>query len=105
MLNTKDMDEKELLECERIGIELALDCGKMISNAIGSNTQFDEKDCFADLVTETDKAVENYLFMKLKLSFPLHKFIGEETSAKVGLTSDPTWIIGNDVIIDWLSFC
>jgi len=87
------MDEKELLKCEKTAISLAIQCGKMMSNSSGDNKDIKEKDSFADLVTETDKAVENFLFTEFKRHFPNHRFIGEETSSKVGLTSDPTWII------------
>lgn len=87
------MDSSELLRCEQIGISLAIECGKMMLNSSGNNKDINEKESFADLVTETDKAVEEYLFGELKRHFPSHRFIGEETSSKVGLTSDPTWII------------
>ncbi|KAG8385836.1 hypothetical protein BUALT_Bualt03G0086600 [Buddleja alternifolia] len=49
-----------------------------------------------DLVTETDKACEELIFNFLKLKFPDHKFIGEETTAAYGvteLTDEPTWIV------------
>jgi len=49
-----------------------------------------------DLVTETDKAVEELLIAGLSQAFPDHKFIGEESvsgGAKVELTDSPTWII------------
>ncbi|GFS32608.1 inositol monophosphatase family protein [Actinidia rufa] len=49
-----------------------------------------------DLVTETDKACEDLIFNHLKLHFPDHKFIGEETTAAFGvteLTDEPTWIV------------
>ena len=87
------MDEKELLRCEQIGVRLAIEAGKMISSASGLSKDIKEKENFTDLVTETDKAVEQFLFNEFKKNFPNHRFIGEETSAKVGLTSDPTWII------------
>jgi myo-inositol-1(or 4)-monophosphatase len=87
------MDEKELLKCEQMAISLAIECGKMMTNSSVDNKDFKEKESFADLVTETDKAVERFLFSELKRHFPNYRFIGEETSSKVGLTSDPTWII------------
>ncbi|EMS56565.1 Inositol monophosphatase 1 [Triticum urartu] len=50
-----------------------------------------------DLVTETDKACEDLIFNHLRMLYPDHKFIGEETSAALGstddLTYDPTWIV------------
>ena len=87
------MDDKELLRCEQIGVSLAIEAGKMMSSASGRNKEINEKESFADLVTETDKAVEQFLFNEFKRNFPDYRFIGEETSSKVGLTPDPTWII------------
>ncbi|XP_022142694.1 inositol monophosphatase 3-like [Momordica charantia] len=49
-----------------------------------------------DLVTETDKACEDFIFNYLKEHHPSHKFIGEETTAACGhteLTNEPTWIV------------
>lgn len=47
-----------------------------------------------DLVTETDKKVEDLLITGLKANFPDHKFIGEESaSEKNVLTDAPTWMI------------
>lgn len=54
------------------------------------------KACNVDLVTETDKEVENLLINGLRSEFPDHKFIGEESVAagvKCQLTEAPTWII------------
>ena len=87
------MDDKELLQCEQIGIRLAIEAGKMMSSASGKSKEINEKESFADLVTETDKAVEEFLFTEFKRNFPNFRFIGEETSSKAGLTADPTWII------------
>jgi myo-inositol-1(or 4)-monophosphatase len=91
------MSVESLIEWERVGIELALEAGKMMMAASGRNTNVDEKDSFADLVTETDKAVEKFLFGEINRRFPSHKTIGEESASdgshKVNWTNDPTWII------------
>jgi myo-inositol-1(or 4)-monophosphatase len=50
-----------------------------------------------DLVTETDKAVEDLLIDGLSKKFPDHQFIGEESVAagkRTPYTDAPTWIIG-----------
>jgi fructose-1,6-bisphosphatase/inositol monophosphatase family enzyme len=50
----------------------------------------------ADLVTETDKAVEHFIFSELKSQFPNHKFIGEESNdsqTNILLSNDFTWVI------------
>ena len=56
-----------------------------------------------DLVTATDKACEEYIFNKIKESFPTHVLIGEESSftapgaadasVPLELTDTPTWIV------------
>lgn len=88
---------QELVEWERVGIELAMEAGKMMVSASGRNTNIDTKASFADLVTETDKAVEAFLFGEIGKKFPSHKTIGEESasdgSAKCVWTDAPTWII------------
>ncbi|KAI8930224.1 inositol monophosphatase [Entophlyctis helioformis] len=56
----------------------------------------------ADLVTQTDRAVEELCFRSLAAAFPAHAFIGEETasaalaadaSARCAFDGRPTWII------------
>uniref|UniRef100_A0A0G4F846 Inositol-1-monophosphatase n=1 Tax=Chromera velia CCMP2878 TaxID=1169474 RepID=A0A0G4F846_9ALVE len=48
----------------------------------------------ADLVTETDVAVEKLLISKIKEKFPAHKFLCEESATSDDkLTDEPTWII------------
>ncbi|CAG8451278.1 6547_t:CDS:2 [Paraglomus occultum] len=49
-----------------------------------------------DLVTETDKKVEEVVKKRLKERFPQHKFIGEESVSNgevLVLTNEPTWIV------------
>lgn len=90
------MSQQDVNEWERVGIELALEAGRMMTNASGKNTNIDAKASFADLVTETDKAVEVFLFGELKKRYPGHKTIGEEsasTGTTVDFTDAPTWII------------
>ncbi|KAI8852168.1 hypothetical protein BC829DRAFT_360715, partial [Chytridium lagenaria] len=49
----------------------------------------------ADVVTQTDKAVEKFIFGFLRERFPDHLFIGEETYEGSGttLTDSKTWIV------------
>lgn len=77
---------------------LAVQAGNIIKEAINKQKTIETKENPADLVTLTDKKVEEFLFNQLKTEFPYHEFIGEETSAtrgsKVGNLNDtPTWII------------
>lgn len=88
----------DLEQCERVAIEVAKVAGKMIADTCGLVKSVEAKQSFADLVTETDKNVEAFVFTELKKHFPDHRFIGEESVAandygKVSLTDEPTWII------------
>ncbi|RWS15967.1 inositol monophosphatase 1-like protein [Dinothrombium tinctorium] len=87
------MNPQTLNECERVAINLALNAGQMMQTSSGKKLQIDEKISYADLVTETDKAIEVYVFEELRKHFPTHRFIGEETSEKAPLTDEPTWIV------------
>lgn len=77
------------------GIQLAKRAGTMMVTASGRNTSIEEKSCATDLVTETDKAVEAYLFSEIKKKYPHHKTIGEESSSDTHyeLSDEATWII------------
>ncbi|CAO0801056.1 unnamed protein product [Mucor circinelloides] len=83
-------------------INLAKEAGAIIKAAVdsrmagtGSNIEL-KKENPTDLVTETDKAVEEFIKERLFQTYPEHKFIGEETFAsgtKTEFTHDPTWIV------------
>jgi myo-inositol-1(or 4)-monophosphatase len=81
--------------------EAALKCvknaGKLILDKISvTNKTIEVKSSEIDLVTETDKQVENLLIKNLSEQFSDHLFIGEESVAggsKCQLTNSPTWII------------
>lgn len=92
------MSEIDLEQCETVAIEIARSAGKMIADTCGKVSSVESKQSFADLVTETDKNVEKFVFDQLKAKFPEHKFIGEESVAadnygKVNFTDEPTWIV------------
>ncbi|KAL2918204.1 hypothetical protein HK105_202131 [Polyrhizophydium stewartii] len=63
----------------------------------------------ADLVTQTDRAVEDLCLRRLAEAFPEHAFIGEETTsaaapaARTALGDRPTWII--DPVDGTMNFC
>ncbi|KAI8354624.1 hypothetical protein EDC96DRAFT_516727 [Choanephora cucurbitarum] len=83
-------------------IELAKDVGAIIKDAVesrmsghGSHIEV-KKHNPTDLVTETDKAVEEFIKKRLLTTYPEHRFIGEETfasGAKTEFTDLPTWIV------------
>lgn len=87
------MDPEELLKRQSLAIELAHQAGKIICETSGNIKTIDTKCGFADLVTESDKAVEKLIFDEIKKQYPNDRFIGEESASDVQLTNDPTWII------------
>ncbi|KAI9283312.1 hypothetical protein BY458DRAFT_448759 [Sporodiniella umbellata] len=96
-------DENKVQEYHDFAIRLAQDAGAMIKSALDTrmsgasvNTIELKKDNPSDLVTETDKAVEEFIKAQIHRVYPDHRFIGEETMAsgeKTEFTDDPTWII------------
>lgn len=91
------MSELDLDEIYNFTIKLARDAGDMIK--AGQQRRFEmestqeEKLNSVDLVTEVDKAVEEFITRKIKHAYPSHKFIGEETYAGEKITDEPTWIV------------
>jgi len=96
--NIVEISPSELDEFYATAIDLIESAGEMIRKAIDNREKaVEEKASATDLVTETDKAVEDHLVKGLKAKFPDHEFIGEETVAATGaiqqFTNKPTWII------------
>ena len=91
--------DEEIAHFYSVALDLVEKAGKVVVSAIENrDKKIDEKASPTDLVTETDKAVENLLVSGLKNQFPEHDFIGEEDiSAQSGyvstFTKKPTWII------------
>lgn len=78
-----------------VAVEAAKKAGDVIRQGFHQTKNVEHKGV-VDLVTETDKACEDFIFNHLKQQFPSHKFIGEETTAACGnfeLTDEPTWIV------------
>ncbi|KAK3610037.1 hypothetical protein CHS0354_032394 [Potamilus streckersoni] len=77
-------------------IAVAKEAGEVVKDGFYKEKKVDIKTSFADLVTETDQAVEQLIMSRFSSKFPTHKFIGEETVAggkKCEFTDDPTWIV------------
>lgn len=77
---------------------LAVKAGELLLEGYNSNRKnVDIKTDFYDVVTQYDDKIEKYLINEIAASYPKHKFIGEEETAKKNLiselTNDPTWII------------
>ncbi|XP_072027363.1 inositol monophosphatase 1-like [Amphiura filiformis] len=91
-----DYTEEELKGLLDSGVEVARIAGKEIRDVFYKTKATETKEHNADLVTETDKLVEDIIIKSLKEKYPTHSFIGEESTAASGkrtLTTNPTWII------------
>ncbi|KAK3792124.1 hypothetical protein RRG08_055387 [Elysia crispata] len=91
------MSELDLEEMYAVAISVAREAGQIIRDAFDKEKEVDTKQSAADLVTESDQAVEKMVNSRILGKFPNHRFIGEETTAVSGekhqLTDEPTWII------------
>jgi len=87
------MELQGLLDRQAFAVDLARKAGKIILEASGKMKQVDQKESFADLVTEYDKGVEQMLFEELRKKYPNDRLIGEESASKAEWTREPTWII------------
>ena len=75
-------------------VKVAKEAGQMIASANPSSTGQGTKNNTADLVTETDQAVEKMVSTTLKAKFPTFQFLGEETyKPGMKLTSAPTFVV------------
>ncbi|XP_068200081.1 inositol monophosphatase 1-like [Antennarius striatus] len=86
----------EWQECMDHCVEVAKEAGKMIREALQKDISIMEKSSPVDLVTETDRKVEQLIISSIKEKYPTHSVIGEESvaaGASSVLTDDPTWII------------
>jgi fructose-1,6-bisphosphatase/inositol monophosphatase family enzyme len=93
-----DYTNNDLKSWLQTAIDAGLKAGNIIKEALKKQRMTESKENPADLVTVTDKAVEEFLFQYLKNCYPDHRFVGEETSAMTGetvgeLDDVPTWII------------
>jgi myo-inositol-1(or 4)-monophosphatase len=61
-------------------VDIARNAGQMILDHFGKPIQIDHKSVH-DVVTEADKAVENYIIPTLLDAYPTHHFVGEEGSS------------------------
>ena len=93
-----------ILVCLKVAKEVVLEAGKdhFIPNYLKSiqDKNVDIKDGnTGNLVTQTDKNIQNFIHEKLKLSFPSFKFMGEEEEEEgenvleEELGNEPTWIL------------
>ncbi|KAJ9138874.1 Inositol monophosphatase [Pleurostoma richardsiae] len=87
-----DINLQEILDTL---VSVAFEAGKMIISADPNNIATDTKLNSADIVTETDKAVERMVSTRLRAAYPTFSFVGEETyvSGTTNVTPAPTFIV------------
>ncbi|XP_037940651.1 inositol monophosphatase 1-like [Teleopsis dalmanni] len=92
-----DTDVHDLDKCFEVVVKHVKAAGDVIRRRSELRQEYELKADDIDLVTQTDKQVEQMLMIGLAHAFPDHKFIAEEESSAGGspkkLTNDPTWII------------
>ena len=73
-------------------VQLADDCGKLMASAFYKRDHnVVTKGSDVDLVTATDKLIEKTIIERVKLKYPSHKFIGEESSVEQPI------VLSNDI--------
>ncbi|KUJ14600.1 inositol monophosphatase [Mollisia scopiformis] len=88
------MADLNLQEIHDLLVNVAHEAGQMMLTATPSYLSSGTKKNSADLVTETDKAVEKIVSTRLLTAYPTFKFIGEETYYPgQTLTAEPTFIV------------
>ncbi|XP_034022619.1 inositol monophosphatase 1-like [Thalassophryne amazonica] len=83
-------------ECMDYCVELTKQAGEVIRKALPKDKTMEQKSSPVDLVTATDREVEQFFFSSIKEKYPTHSFIGEESvaaGASSVLTDSPTWIV------------
>ncbi|POS82682.1 hypothetical protein EPUL_005386, partial [Erysiphe pulchra] len=87
-------EELNLDKIRDLMVTIAYEAGSIMLSAKPSHSESGIKKNSADIVTETDKAVEKHVSTRLLSAFPNFKFIGEETYYPgVKLSDDPTFIV------------
>ncbi|KAK0714860.1 hypothetical protein B0H67DRAFT_489594 [Lasiosphaeris hirsuta] len=74
---------------------IAFEAGRMILAANPNDISTGTKMNSADIVTETDQAVERMITVRLKTAYPSYAFVGEETyvAGVTTVTDAPTFIV------------
>nr|KMM68805.1 inositol monophosphatase 1 [Coccidioides posadasii RMSCC 3488] len=93
-MTTSTSTSPNLQEIHDCFIELAKQAGEMITGAKPLVNTVGSKKNSSDLVTETDRAVEQMVSKALRSKYPDYEFMGEETyQPGMRLTNAPTFIV------------
>ncbi|KAK3353611.1 hypothetical protein B0T25DRAFT_217837 [Lasiosphaeria hispida] len=88
-------DSPNLQEIHDTLVLIAFEAGRMILAANPNDISTGTKMNSADIVTETDQAVERMITARLKTAYPSYAFVGEETyvAGVTTVTDAPTFIV------------
>lgn len=82
------------LELEKIARRWVYEAADMIKDSLAGPITIEAKSNPDDLVTEVDRAIEEYFYRKIRTEFPEHHFLGEEGIAEKLTSLDGiVWII------------
>ncbi|KAI0484664.1 inositol monophosphatase [Xylariaceae sp. FL0804] len=88
------MEDLNLQEIHDTLVEVAYEAGRMMLDANPADIDTGTKLNSADIVTETDKAVEALVSGRLSAAYPAFAFVGEESYAPgTRLTDAPTFVV------------
>lgn len=89
------MADLNLQEIHDLLVSIAFEAGRMILAANPATIATDTKLNSADIVTETDQAVERMVGTRLRAAYPSFAFVGEETyvPGTTRVTDAPTFIV------------
>jgi myo-inositol-1(or 4)-monophosphatase len=89
------MADLDLQAIHDLLVSIAFEAGKMITAANPASISTDTKLNSADIVTETDQAVERMVSARLTEAYPSFSFVGEETyvAGQTKVTDAPTFIV------------
>ncbi|GAF63925.1 inositol monophosphatase family protein [Alkalihalobacillus trypoxylicola] len=84
------------MEIEEIAKQWTIEAGERIKEALKNPIKVESKSNVNDLVTEVDKATEQFFYQNIKKTFPDHGFLGEEGVSEDGdinTLEGTVWII------------
>ncbi|MCB1110921.1 MAG: hypothetical protein KDK64_08060, partial [Chlamydiia bacterium] len=93
-MTPSDLDLPHLLRSRLtlVGTLAALKAGKTLKKGFGSAMKFETKEGRHNLVTEWDNKAESVIIESIKVHFPDHAFLAEE-SGESGAAGGIRWII------------
>jgi myo-inositol-1(or 4)-monophosphatase len=80
-------------ELKQCAIDAALLGGKILKEGFGTNFKISSKEGKNNLVTEYDNKSENAIIELIKLRFPNHNILAEESGISGTIDNEVTWVI------------